>query len=240
MSNPSEQKNAGSNVPLIIVGLIVILLLCIVAGYFYLQYQNTQNLLQNPTKSAQKELEELVKIVGKSYQLPTNESPTLATVSDKSKLPGDEFFKAASNGDKVLVYSQNKIAILYRPSVQKIISVGPVVVSTEDPEVVEPTKAAASDEVSVALYNGTKTVGLTKKVETTLLGISSSKYTVTSKDNAAKDSYTETIVVDLLGKDKALAEKLAGIVKGKVATLPAGEEKPKDASFLIILGSSYK
>jgi hypothetical protein len=112
-----------------------------------------------------------------------------------------------------------------------------VVVSTEDPKVNEPTKAAASDEVSVALYNGTKTVGLTKKVETTLLGISSSKYTVASKDNAAKDSYTETIVVDLLGKDKALAEKLAGIAVS--GSLPA-DEGAKDASFLIILGSSYK
>lgn len=240
MSNPSEQKNSGSNTPLFIIGILIIVGLCVAAGYFYLQYQNTQSLLQNPTKNAQKELDEVIKIVGKSYQLPSGEAPTLATVSDKAKLPQDEFFKAAQNGDKVLVYSKNKLAILYRPSVKKIIAVGPVVVQSPDSVATEPAASPAATEVSVALYNGTETVGLTKKVETTLLAISSTKYSVTEKENAAKDDYKETIVVDLTGKDKAAAEKLAGIVKGKVAPLPAGEQKPKDANILIILGSDYK
>ncbi|MBI5357887.1 hypothetical protein HZB74_03515 [Candidatus Saccharibacteria bacterium] len=59
-------------------------------------------------------------------EVPQGEEPTIATVQDVSKLQNQAFFKNAQNGDKVLIYSQAKKAILYRPSTDKIIEVGPV------------------------------------------------------------------------------------------------------------------
>ena len=105
---------------------LVILVLIGAAIYFYLQYQKTNNLLQNPNQASQEETKNLISQVGKLIQLPANENPTIATVSDITKLSDQQFFKNAVNGDKVLIYSQAQKAILYRPRINKIIEVAPV------------------------------------------------------------------------------------------------------------------
>lgn len=63
--------------------------------------------------------------VGRHYLLPENEVPALATVEDRGKL-NSEFLRASENGDKLLVYKNAKKVILYRPSIDKVIEVGPV------------------------------------------------------------------------------------------------------------------
>jgi hypothetical protein len=65
--------------------------------------------------------------VGRHYLLPGDEQPALATITDKQKL-SSKLFKLAVNGDKVLIYQKNHIAIVYRQSLDKIISVGPVLI----------------------------------------------------------------------------------------------------------------
>ncbi len=64
-------------------------------------------------------------LVGRHYVLPTDEEPALATVEDKTKVKS-EFFRSAENGDKLLVYKNAKKVILYRPSIDRIIEIGPV------------------------------------------------------------------------------------------------------------------
>jgi hypothetical protein len=59
------------------------------------------------------------------YLLPS-EVPTVATVTDVSKLGGQEFFRNAQNGDRVLVFSVAKIAIIYRNSSRAIVNFGPI------------------------------------------------------------------------------------------------------------------
>lgn len=61
------------------------------------------------------------------YLLPTDEEPALATVTDKNKL-NTPFLKKAENGDKILIYQQNQVAIIYRPSIDRVVSVGPVTI----------------------------------------------------------------------------------------------------------------
>ena len=58
--------------------------------------------------------------------LPTGETPTIATVTDASKLKDQAFFTNAVTGDKVLIYTNAKKAFLYRPSTNKIINIAPV------------------------------------------------------------------------------------------------------------------
>lgn len=62
--------------------------------------------------------------VSKHYLLP-DETPALATVEDQNKL-SSEFLRSAEDGDKLLVFKNAKKVILYRPSIDKIIEVGPV------------------------------------------------------------------------------------------------------------------
>lgn len=97
------------------------------AGYFYWQW----NLLKhNPTVVTQNENKTLIEDVGKLILLP-DEQPTIATVTDPSKLTDQAFFANAKVGYKVLVFSGAKKAILYDPTTNKIIEVGPVNVTDD-------------------------------------------------------------------------------------------------------------
>ena len=73
----------------------------------------------------------LIQNVGKLIQLPTDEDPSVATIADISKLKDQPFFAHGQNGDKVLIYANKKKAIIYRPSINKIIEAGSVEITTE-------------------------------------------------------------------------------------------------------------
>ena len=77
--------------------------------------------------------------VRKLMQLP-NEQPTMATITDATKLTGKPFFANAKNGDKVLIFQSIKKAILYRESTNQIIDVGSVNVEATPSSTVVPTK----------------------------------------------------------------------------------------------------
>ena len=54
--------------------------------------------------------------------VPTDESPTLATVVAVEKLRDEVFFRNAALDDKLFVYGQARLAVLYRPSIEKIVN----------------------------------------------------------------------------------------------------------------------
>jgi len=114
---------------------IVIIVLAVIAagaGYgAYFFYAKYKDLKDNPNQIAQEESKMLVEKVGKVFELPTGEDPTIATVQDKEKLKEQNFFVNSENGDKVLVYINAKKAILYRPSTEKVIEVAPLVMETQ-------------------------------------------------------------------------------------------------------------
>lgn len=93
------------------------------AVYFYTQLNQLQ---QDPQKVAQKESKTLVAKVGKLIVLPEGEEPTVATVTDPNLLRDQPFFANAKTGDKVLIYTNARKAILYNPEENKIIEVAPV------------------------------------------------------------------------------------------------------------------
>ncbi|TSC92575.1 MAG: Uncharacterized protein CEN91_403 [Candidatus Berkelbacteria bacterium Licking1014_85] len=92
------------------------------AGWFGKKYYD---LKRNPQNADKEEISALKNDVGNLIQIPSEE-PTMATVLDKEKLKDQSFFKNAENGDKVLIFTNEKKAILYRPSTKKIIKVGPI------------------------------------------------------------------------------------------------------------------
>ena len=79
--------------------------------------------LKNPAVITESEVKQIVADVGQMIVLPTDESPTLATVSDPEKLKDQAFFAHALAGDKVLVYTKAQKAVLWRPSIKKVIEV---------------------------------------------------------------------------------------------------------------------
>lgn len=217
-------------------GLLLIALIPTI--YFYNQFQNTQRLLQNPSIAAQEELNSLVVRVGRLIELPKNETPTVATVSDVSRLKGQQFFANAVNGDKVLIYEKAKKAILYRPSINKIIEVGPVNIgqTATEPQASSSAKVATSTPkpITVSIYNGSKISGLASTTQQKLEG-KFSQIKVLSLSNA-KGDYSKTIVYDLSGKNKNFASQLAQFLSGEVGTsLSTSEVKPSTDLLVIVV-----
>jgi len=90
--------------------------------------------LSKGAATVQAETDREVSEIGKLIALPTDEKPTVATVTDVDKVKDQPFFKNAKNGDKVLIYTKAQKAILYRPSENRIIEVGAVNINNQQPE----------------------------------------------------------------------------------------------------------
>jgi len=234
--------------------IVIVLIMLIPSVYFYIQYQSTKDLLQNPKAQTSAQTKSLVAAVGKLIELPQNEQPRLATVTDVTQLVGQSFFAKAKNGDKVLIYTQSGKAILYRESINKIIDVAPVNASAVGEQAaqqaatgeqakaaqlsVSPTPVAKVQEANVMILNGTLTSGLAKaastKIQSALPNI-----TVLGTGDAANSSYQNTVVVDISGSKSEAANQVAKLLGGKVqVSVPAGE-KNSTSDILVILGSDF-
>lgn len=99
-------------------------------GYLYWLYVDARTTALNPQAAATAALRETLNRVGKLMVLPEDETPTLATVTDAERLKDQPFFAKAKNGDKVLIYPNNRLAILYDPESNKILAVGTVNIGT--------------------------------------------------------------------------------------------------------------
>lgn len=62
----------------------------------------------------------IVEEVAQIMILPS-EQPVIGTVLDKSRLSDEPFFAQAENGDRVLIFSQARKAVLYRPDTGQIV-----------------------------------------------------------------------------------------------------------------------
>ncbi len=226
---------------------LTVLLFCAlgVAGYFYYQYRH----VGNSVSSEGEEITTLTEEIGAVMELPSGETPTLATVTDREKLADQPFFQKAQNGDKVLIYTNNGRAILYRPALKsgergKIVDVTMINVSTPavpsettpTPEVVIPPAEVpvVMATPKIALYNGTTKRGLTQKQEEIILK-GFGEVTVIEKETAKNTDYKKTIVVDVSGKYPDLVKGLAKKYKAEITPLPEGERETT-ADILILFG----
>ena len=92
--------------------------LCAAGFWYYSAHQPDRN-----------SVEYIKREVGRHILLPPNEQPVLATITDTTKV-SSPFLKRGSNGDKVLIFAQARRVILYRPSLDRIVDVGPIEVNS--------------------------------------------------------------------------------------------------------------
>lgn len=209
------------------VGLVLLVVLTLLPGaYYYQKYRKAQDLLKNPSKVSQTEVDELVKSVSKLMRLPAGESPTVATVSDITKLQSQSFFKNAKNGDKVLIYTKAQKAIIYRPSENRIIDVAPINLNQNAQSTATSSAEQQKSLATITLLNGTKTSGLTKKYES-LISANLPEFAVVEKGNAQKTDYAKSELYATRKIDKKELDKLANITGATIIDkLPDLESKP--------------
>ncbi len=220
--------------------LLFLVLASVPSFYFFRKYQSVQSKLAEVSGATEARL--IVERAGRHIVLPTGEEPRVLTVTDKERLSGQAFFLHAKNGDKVLVYTDAKKAFLYDPTADKIIEVGPVNFNaTESAQATTAGQPTPTPQpLRFVLYNGTSVVGLTKAYEPTLKQRVPGGAVVVDRDNAARQDYEASILVDLTGSKSVEIEELGKTLGITVGSLPAGETKPDGADFLIILGNDKK
>lgn len=211
------KKTGKANLIISIVLVVIAIALAALTFFFYRQYQNIK---KNPNQIAQAEIDAVTANVGRIIDLPKDETPTLATVQDKEKLKDQPFFAMAENGDKILIYTKSKKAIIYRPKDNRLVNVGPIVI---DPKSLP----------QVALINAGGDINATiKKLSekfTDNISISS------STDAKNKANVKQITVVDLTGKAGDLANQIASQIGGTVGPLPAGETAPDGTNIAIFV-----
>ena len=106
-------------------GGLFLVLVGVLAVNYYFRYQLVRD---NPQGVVQEESRELVAAVSRLIVLPDGEEPTIATVSDPEALKGQAFFAKAKTGDKVLIYTNARKAVLYDPEADKIVEVAPLTI----------------------------------------------------------------------------------------------------------------
>lgn len=124
LKSTRNYKIAMSIIAAVVVALIVAI------GYQWWTISSIKSTQDGNTDSAQ-QIQKVVDEASKIAVLPS-ETPTLATVSDQTKLADQEFFSDARDGDKVLMYTTARKAIIYRESENKIVNMGPIAITSEE------------------------------------------------------------------------------------------------------------
>ena len=176
--------------------------------------------------------------LGKLVDLPVGETPVIATIIDKTKLSDEPFFAKAVNDDVVVMYPTSKVAYIFRPSNKKIIDFTRVAIAddvtsgnqgisqtttTPSGNTSSSNTSAAAMPIKIKVFNGNATTDYSS----VMVPILRDKYlsgAVVTAAGLAKGSYTENIVCDPLGAQKAKAEEIALMVGGSVNPCPAGED----------------
>ena len=192
-------------------------------------------------KKEKNEVEIIMKRISEVFLLPS-EIPTVATISDKEKLKGQAFFDKAENGDKLLLFTNSNLAILYRDSIKKIIEISQISVANspqiEMAPTIVPTETLKEDlKIKVALYNGSQKVGQTTKFEKEILEKVGNFEVIKKID--AKNNYEKSLVVDISGNYSEVAKSLAEKIDGEIAPLPEGEINI-ETDLLIIIGENWE
>ncbi len=106
---------------------------------------------ENPELAGQQLATDTLNKVGQLIQLPADETPTMATIKNAASIKQTQPFLAdAEDGDILIVYSNAKIAILYRPSENKLIAVGPVTSVSGSPQAQQPITVTSDSATTTA------------------------------------------------------------------------------------------
>ncbi len=180
-----------------------------------------------------------------------NEAPYVATISniDLVRARNPVFYQDASQGDKVLIWSDK--AIIYSESLDKIVSVTTSIPSNmektledvgegdvgeqQDGEGQESEEAVVEEleEVTIEIRNGTRVAGAASrlKAELTKLGVD------VERIGDAANAYEGTRIIDLTGgKANTVVQTIVDATEGTLSSdMPEGEPA-SGSNILVIIG----
>ena len=162
--------------------------------------------------------------VGKLMILPMDEQPSLVAVTDKKQIKDSFLAAKTENYDQILIYTKNRVAIIYRPRVNKIVATGDLFA---DPALVE------ADGTTIAVYDGIADGNKTKKVVSELEALYP-KAIISNAGKTNRQDFPTTIVIDTTNNKDNLVDGIIQSVTSKRGILPLGESLPTTQLMIII------
>lgn len=252
-SSPPAKKLARSYLVLILV-----IAMGLSAAYLIIKGINvTDNSIEDNTTTQQvldeQELQEqddnIIDKVKRHIIVNENEAPYVATISniDLVRARNPIFYKDASQGDKVLIWSDK--AVVYSESLDKLVAVTTALPPTfagttstqelisdmeEGDEEPEEAESDELEEVSIEIRNGSRVPGAASKLRTQL---TKEELNIVRIGDAA-NSYEGTRIIDLTeGKAISSIQKIVEATEGTVSVeMPEGEPET-GSDILIIIGT---
>jgi hypothetical protein len=180
----------------------------------------------------EREEQNLINKVDKLLDLPEDEDPTVATVTDASKLSEQVFFEKAQEGDKVLIYTNAKKVILYRPSEDRVVEVGTV--NIDNQEGLEQEEAP----LSFAILNSTQDTNIRVGLEEQINNLYPDAQII--QIGRTQSSYSESILVNVGNISQDTAQEVSDSLDIELGDLPSGESVDEGVDFVIIIGSDQE
>lgn len=112
-----EKKGMGK-----VIFAVVIILIILGAGLWYWMTRPEEG----SPEAVAREVRNVVAEVSRVMVLPSGEEPTVGTITDTTVFAGQAFFEGAQEGDKILVYPNKGMVILYSAAKGKILGVAPL------------------------------------------------------------------------------------------------------------------
>jgi hypothetical protein len=178
--------------------------------------------------AGKKEMRQVQKAVSKLVLTPTDEEPSLATVTDKSQLT-DAFLKQnTENGDKVLIYPKAAKVYVYRPAIKRVVAIGPLALDAS---------AAQVQGARIVIWDGSGNKAKAQALRDKLASNYPSAKVETAVGTAKRQDFPKTIAIDLTKDEKYdLITNIMGLAQAQRGVLPVSETAPSNADVLVIVG----
>jgi hypothetical protein len=171
-------------------------------GYFYVQYRDLKD---TTSKSADEVNQELIAQVNKVYELPKDQTPVVALVSDEAKFKGEY---------NLLLYEKAGLAVLYRSSEKKVVGTATFAVK----------RSASVYLVASADKQSAVEAQLTKNYDVELVG-KASPTTLPAQSS----------VFDATGKNTELVAKIAAELGATVVSSSPLSTPPSENPDIVVL-----
>ena len=202
--------------------------------------------VKTDVEQTQVETDGLLDKISKHMILPSSERPVLATIIDADKLSlEDPFYVGSVDGDKLLIWSAEKRAIIYSPSRDIVINMGPIIFEGTMPEqkvsqeeVVPSAQVVESvddeeeiqEPLKIQVLNGSGIKGAAGELAD---GLACDEIEIVATANASVD-YEELMVISISDRDLTIIKDKLGV--NPIKEIPEGEEYQEGIDALIIIG----
>lgn len=244
----------------VINALLTTLLLAAICStiYLYIELKEARELASSSQAVSAEEVAKITTEISKFMRLPDNEQPTVLTVNNVDQLKKQQqFFEHAKDGDKVLIYQQNRRAILYRPTDKKVIEVTPIAfndqqntqtsqqtqIGQEEVNPPQPQVAGAAsnnqqnqERLQITVLNGTQDPQTTASAVSKIRA-SNGNININEAGNTSTQR-NETIIIlkeSASRQERALAQDLVETLGGSIQTSVENEPGVQQSSTNIVV-----